>query len=506
MKKILSLSLALFLLAGTCFALAEQEAPTAFSMSCRNVNANFDWDSDALYRLITDKFNLDIDIWAVDAAAQNETASVWILGGTMPDVLMWPNFDYPTYMSYIEQNLVRALPDGWETDYPNLYHMVQKTGLAEYINVDGKTYGIPHATFCNFAEMEKIVNHVSIYYRADWLKELGMEPWGPSVSISEFAEYLRGCIARDFAGNGNTIGLTTEESRLISYAMMFTGEQYNGFNATEDGYVWGPCSENVIPVIAALREYYNEGLIDPDYYLLSDTDAMGVFYSGNAAALIYSGSCSGIVQIVDAFRQANPDAGDGYAAVSMVTLTDDDGQAYAQETTNYWTMSLFSPATDDATMARILTMIDWLCTREGQLVTQLGIEGTDWEYDAEGNLVSLTNQTAITAYPSFYPFNYISILSDDFSFVSPAYDSRAQDIVSSIYAAKQQGTVIPYNYDYAFYTSSAKEMYSVDIDSAVSNLLLTDADIETEWTAFIEQYRPMVDPLIEELNAAFPVE
>lgn len=105
---------------------------------------------------------------------------------------MWPNFDYPTYMSYIEQNLVRALPDGWETDYPNLYHMVQKTGLAEYINVDGKTYGIPHATFCNFAEMEKIVNHVSIYYRADWLKELGMEPWGPSVSISEFAEYLRG--------------------------------------------------------------------------------------------------------------------------------------------------------------------------------------------------------------------------------------------------------------------------------------------------------------------------
>ena len=233
---------------------------------------------------------------------------------------------------------------------------------------------------------------------------------------------------------------------------------------------------------------------------------MGVFYSGNAAALIYSGSCSGIVQIVDAFRQANPDAGDGYAAVSMVTLTDDDGQAYAQETTNYWTMSLFSPATDDATMARILTMIDWLCTREGQLVTQLGIEGTDWEYDAEGNLVSLTNQTAITAYPSFYPFNYISILSDDFSFVSPAYDSRAQDIVSSIYAAKQQGTVIPYNYDYAFYTSSAKEMYSVDIDSAVSNLILTDADIETEWTAFIEQYRPMVDPLIEELNAAFPVE
>lgn len=66
--------------------------------------------------------------------------------------------------------------------------------------------------------------------------------------------------------------------------------------------------------------------------------------------------------------------------------------------------------------------------------------------------------------------------------------------------------MIPYNYDYAFYTSSAKEMYSVDIDSAVSNLILTDADIETEWTAFIEQYRPMVDPLIEELNAAFPVE
>lgn len=503
MKKILSILLAAMLLLTTGLAVAEELAPVKFTMSCRNVSANFDWDTDALYKYITDKFNLDIDIWSVDASSQNETASVWVLGGTMPDALMWPSFNYSTYMSYVEQELIRPLPEGWETKYPNINKMIQSTGLADYLKVDGKTYALPHAVFCNFAEMENIVGHVSIYYRADWLEKLGMEPWGASVTLETFEKYLQGCIDQDFAGNGHTIGLTTEETRLIDYAMLFTGSDYDGFIQTENGHIWGPSAEGVTDVIAALREYYKKGLIDPDFYLLSETDAMGVFYSGNAAALIYSGSCSGIVQIVDAFEEAN-NVEDGYGAVGMVTLTDNEGHAYAAETTNYWTATLFSPQTDDATMERMLSMIDWLCTEEGQLVTQLGLEGVDWEYGEDGKPVSLTDVTAITAYKSFYPFNYISILSDDFSFVSPAYDRRAQDTVASIYAAKQEGTVIPYNYDYAFHTSEAKDMYSVDISAAAANLILNDADIEKEWSAFIDQYKSMVDPLIKERDAAYP--
>lgn len=505
MKKTLAILLtAMLFLIGTVATAESYDTPVSFTMSCRNVSASYDWDSDALYKYITDKFNLDIDIWAVDASSQDETGSVWILGGTMPDALMWAGFNYSTYMSYVEQELIRPLPDGWETAYPNLYKMISSTGLADYISVDGKTYGIPHAVFCNFAEMEKVVEHVSIYYRADWLEQLGMGPWGATATVDEFTAYLQACIDNDLAGNGNTIGLTTEEKRLLSYAMAFTGSDYDGFNQTENGHVWGPAAEGVTDMIGTLRGYYKQGLIDPDFYLLSDTDAMGVFYSGNAAALIYSGSCSGVVQIVDAFKKANS-VEDGYGAVSMVTLTDSEGNAFSHETTNYWTMTLFSPQTDEATMARILAMIDWLCTEEGQLVTQLGIEGTDWTRDADGNLVSLTNQTAITSYPSFYPFNYISILSDDFSFVSPAYDHRAQDIVSSIYAAKQAGTVVPYNYDYAFHKSDLKDMYSVDISGAAANLILNDADIEAEWAAFIDQYKSMVDPLIAELDAAYPV-
>ena len=505
MKKLLAfLITAVLLFAGTA-ALAEtaNDTPVSFSMSCRNVSANFDWNSDALYKAITDKFNTSIDIWSVDASSQDETGSVWIQGSTMPDAQMWATFNYSTYMSYVEQELIRALPDGWEETYPNLHKMVEATGLADYIGVDGKTYGIPHAVFCNFADMDRVVSHVSIYYRPDWLAKLGMEPWGSTTTIAQFEAYLQGCIDNDLAGNGHTIGLTTNEKRLMDYAMMFTGIDYDNFNPTANGYAWGPAMDGVTDVISALRGYYQQGLIDPDFYLLSDTDAMGVFYSGNAAALIYSGSCSGIVQIVDAFKSAN-NAEDGYDQVSMVTLTDNDGQAYAEETTNYWTMTLFSPATDDVTMARILSMIDWLCTEDGQLTTQLGLQGTDWDYDTDGKLVSLTGQTAISAYASFYPFNYISILSDDFSFVSPAYDARAQEIVSGIYAAKQAGTVVPYNYDYAFYNSDAKQMYSVDVAGEAASLLLNDEDIAAAWAGFIEQYKPMVDPLLAELDAAFP--
>ncbi len=498
------LALSLVLCCVSSLAEGDFSEKIKFSVSCRNVSASYDWSSDALYSLIANKFNIDMDIWSVDAASQDETGSVWIQGGSMPDAQMWAGFNYSTYVSYVEQELIRALPDGWEQTYPNLYKMVKATGLSDYLNINGKTYGIPHAVFCNFANMDRVVSHVSVYYRADWLKKLGMEPWGATVTIDEFKKYLKGCIDNDLAGNGRTIGLTAKENRLLDYAMMFTGADYDGFNATQNGYVWGPSMPGVTDMIAKLRASYKEGLIDPDFYLLSDTDAMGVFYSGNAAALIYSGSCSGIVQIVDAFKKANP-VDDGYSAVSMVTLADSNGVVAAEETTNYWTMTLFNPKTSDKTMARILSMIDWLCTEEGQLTTQLGIEGKDWKRDTDGKLVSLTGQTAISSYPSFYPFNYLSILSDDFSFVSPAFDPRAQEIVSSIYAAKQAGLVVPYNYNYAFYNSDAKRTYSVNIASAAANLILNDADIETEWASFISQNKAMVDPLIAELNAAYPV-
>ncbi len=505
MKKTMATFLAFVMLVLVMPVLAEStyDTPISFSLSSRNVRANYDWNSDALYKAITDKFNVDIDIWAVDAASQDDTGSVWILGGSMPNAQMWAGFNYSTYMSYIEQDLIRALPEGWEAVYPNLYKMIKATGLSDYINIDGKTYGIPHAVFANFADMDQIVSHVSIYYRPDWLAKLDMGPWGASVTIDEFKTYLQGCIDNDLAGTGRTVGLTTNENRLLTYAMMFTGIDFDGFNSTPEGYAWGPTMEGVTDVIDELRSYYKQGLIDPDYYLLSDTDAMGVFYSGNAAALIYSGSCSGVVQIVDAFKQAN-DVQDGYANVSMVTLSDNEGVVYAEETTNYWTMTLFNPDTDEVTMDRILTMVDWLCTEEGQLVTQLGIQGVDWDYGEDGELISLTGQTAITAYPSFYPFNYLSILSDDFSFVSPAFDPRVQQIVSDIYTIKQTGIVIPYNFDYAFYNSDAKQIYSVDVVGAASKLLLNDADIQTEWNSFIDQYKLMVNPLLAEMNALFP--
>lgn len=498
------LTLALILSSIGVMAQTEYGEPITFSLSSRNVNANYDWSTDALYKAITEKFNIDIDVWSVDAATQDETGSVWIQGGSMPDAQMWAGFNYSTYMSYVEQDLIRALPDGWETDYPNLHKMIQSTGLAEYIKVDGKTYGIPHAVFCNFAQMDRVVSHVSVYYRPDWLAKLEMAPWGATTTPEQFIAYLKGSIENDLAGNGHTIGLTSNETRLLAYAMMFTGIDFDGFNATEQGYQWGPSMPGVTDTIAALREYYKEGLIDPDFYLISDTDAMGVFYSGNAAALIYSGSASGVVQIVDAFRKAN-NVEDGYENVSMVTLTDSEEVAFAEETTNYWTMTLFNPKTEDATMARILAMIDWLCTEEGQLITQLGIQGIDWDYEADGELVSLTGKTAISTYPSFYPFNYMSILSDDFSFVSPAFDSRVKQIVSDIYAAKQAGVVVPYDYDFAFHNSDAKKMYSVDITENAAKLVLNDADIESEWNAFINQYKMMVDPLLDELNAQYPV-
>ena len=45
------------------------------------------------------------------------------------------------------------------------------------------------------------------------------------------------------------------------------------------------------------------------------------------------------------------------------------------------------------------------------------------------------------------------MLSDDFNFVSPAYDPALQEQCKHCYEVKAAGDVLPYNYDYAFYSS-----------------------------------------------------
>ena len=154
MKRFLSLVLCLMLIAGIVPAFAEYEPHVSFTINAGHTNSEMDYTSDDLYKMISGKFNFDFEVYPVSKDAQKEKIITWVNGGTMPDSVTMRDFDYQMYVTWAEQGLLAPLPEGWEEKYPDLYSMVQTSGIYDQMKIDGLTYGIPHATFARFSGMQ----------------------------------------------------------------------------------------------------------------------------------------------------------------------------------------------------------------------------------------------------------------------------------------------------------------------------------------------------------------
>lgn len=171
---------------------------------------------------------------------------------------------------------------------------------------------------------------------------------------------------------------------------------------------------------------------------------------------------------------------------------------------------MFNPDIDPEVHERLLAMMDWICTEEGQLTVLVGVPGETWEYDAEGNIVMLSKPDESGKYPatvdlynSYNVFRTQGILADDYSFINPANDPSIVAQVKEMYATRQSGKIIPLDQDYEFFSSDSKANYSLDLSDEVTKLIISkDTDIEAEWKNYIETNKGIWQPVIDDLNAA----
>lgn len=477
-----------------------------FTVCTTQTRAAGDYTSDPLAQFISEKFNVTWEAWPVAKDSFNEKVRVWVSSGSMP-TMTTSQFNLSEYYDYVDQGLLAPLPEGWEELYPNLYEMAEKTNLLEYLTVDGSIYAIPHAVFGRFANFDPITNHNVIFYRKDWAAELGYN-WTDTVTMSEFKSFLKECIDKDMSGTGKTYGLTSMPDFITNFFMTYTGVDYDGFVETGDGMEWGPNHKEVPEMIKTMREWYKEGIIHPDYFSFETAEAHEYFNNGYSAATYRDG----VVGVYGEYDVKAKNNGWGDDSWDSIIVTDDEGKVYASETTNYSTVTLFNPDNDELTMHRVLAMTDWLCTEEGVYTLQMGIKGTEWDLDENGQPYML--EAALEGDGSIIPqmdrhnsyriWRQLGWLSDDFNFVSPAYKTELQDRVRTMYGIKSKADVIiPHNLKYTTYSSETKNIYSVNILDAVTKLVINDEDIDTAWTTFIDENKGLWKPLLDELNEAY---
>lgn len=475
-----------------------------FTWTAYNCIAGKDY-KDPLFLWINDTFGVDMEVLANEPSGSGERFRTQVMGGSLPDCANWEGFTFSEYYTYVDQELLRPMPDGWEETYPNIAKMVQSSGYADYLKVDGKTYAIPHVIFDNFVEMNPPLNHASLFIRKDWAAEVGMPNLGDGhkLKLSELKEYLEAVKAAGLTEDGAFLsGNAGNLTLMFTYA---TGAPYRTFVKTDNGYEYTLDSQKDkwINLIETMREWFKAGLIDPDYIVVNDIyDARAAIMAGTLAAMYDSGDCGNTNTYMTGYQENFADR-DAYEDLYAVQILTDEGESNILEVGNYWTVQVFNPEVDDAKMAKILEVMDWACSPEGEVSTMAGIPEVDWKFGDDGKVETI-NTVSIENYPSTDILNTaFSHCQDElgYSGARSDMDQRAIDSALAVFDVKKAGHIIPYEKDYEIYSSPTKDVYSVDYQQKINELVVSDDDIAAAWDAFLDENKGMWQPLLDELNA-----
>ena len=480
--------------------------------SAANANAGYDLKEDEYVQWVMDKFNVEIDAWALPSSADAlSTTRLWLNAGTVPDCFMISTTMPMTELrQYIALGMLKPLPDNWKEQWPNLAKMTEATGYAEAVEIDGKTYAIPHATYYGFEEYNPLPKHKSIHFRKDWAKQVGMEDLGAdgTIKLSELAEYIKKVADAGLCSKPYLAGTINTATELFRLANGIGND--SDFQKTNKGYVWKPSSDEFVDVIKQIQDWYKKSLLDPDAYVTDADTAYEEYKNGLSPAIYASGSVGTYHDMLnDILKRSGHLPSDSKEreklcdVYAMAAVESEDGTVYSEEVANYYTMHAFNQNCDDAKMVRILDMMDYFCTTEGQIGSVNGIPEQDWTMDKDGNFKILNEDLSAGEYASFTRFFSVwGTAEDSFSSVLGVngYHVKEQEMVHNLYKVKLAGKVLPIDMHYELLDTDAKNNYSVGVGSKVTSLVISSTNIEADWKAFVDEQSGLWKPVVEDLN------
>lgn len=106
--------------------------------------------------------------------------------------------------------------------------------------------------------------------------------------------------------------------------------------------------------------------------------------------------------------------------VHTAIVLGDDGKYRNLEQVNFWSALIFSPNISKEKFERVMDLLDYSTSKEGQMLLNMGFEGKDWKYGDNKELASLLPEG--TSLEDKYPsrFEGLYLLGDDFSIINPA--------------------------------------------------------------------------------------
>jgi len=467
-------------------------------------------DDDPALRLLEDKLNVKIKPIPLNGANYVQQIQMWASSGQLPDVFSVDAVHSQYFKSWRDRGVIRPLPEDLSA-YPHLKAYLS-TPEIEDLKDNGKLYLIPRKTYdsTDYNVLDRIV-----VYRWDLARQAGItkEP----DTWEEFRAMLRAIVERD-PERKDIQGLSAVGNLLLGGLFWL----YSSPAATSDGsgndfkwikedgrYIPAVFSKHSLDSLKLLREFYEEGLIDPDLPVTRGDMAKDKFAEGKLAALLFSGSAQRLD--VDIYKERwmklYPEDTDFFDNVRLLKpLVAQDGNRYHAVFKTFWSESYISAKIDDRKLDRILKLFDYLNSPEFLEMRHYGIEGIDYKKKgdaiemADPSFSLMTKYTAFSTFSNLLDWDGMFKLGPDNVDFSPAAREAQQELLD--FSMKTTSLQV-YEPRLTKLSTPAKDGFSIFDSDDMIRVMISDKPVEEAWKEIVDGYKEKgLDRMIEEVNEA----
>ncbi len=328
--------------------------------------------------------NVDYNVVMATGADYDTKLNTMMVGGNVPDLFVVDIDDLET----LAKNGVIAPIDDLVANMPTFLERLENPiAMGSYDNFmyEGEHYG-----FIKTA-LPGPLNNVgtkALTIRTDWLENVGMES---PKTLDELYDVLYAFTYNDPDGNGedDTYGLGGNKNDMFASIFAAYGVYMNGVNSWTDidgELVHSTVLPETKEALELLSKWYAEGIIDPDKFIVEGAQADDKFIGSKFG--VYEQSVWGNS---DARSALEANGSGGYAEFFAYPEGPDGLSGYPISAIETQARVVSADCVENSDPETLAAILDWMINDEtdgGLRLVQYGVEGVDYEYDADADTIT----------------------------------------------------------------------------------------------------------------------
>lgn len=371
--------------------------------------------------------------------------------------------------------------------YPNLSQANETVN--HNTSIDGKVYGVYRA---------RELGRAGVSIRKDWLDKLGLEM---PKTIDDFYNVLKAFKEQDPDGNGqaDTYGMIVTDyiDGPLDNIAIWMGAP-NKYGIDENGKIAPDFMfDEYMEALKFMNKCYSEGLINKDMATYSSDKWDEQFLSGNAGIIIDVADRAR--RLAQNIQSINPDA---VVDVFGYVTKDENTEARTLPTTGYDGYYVFPKASvaTEEDLAFVLGVMDKANEQEALNLMNYGIEGRNYELDADGYVVKKDDASLTKEYADLNQFATGIIATD----LKIRYTTEVAEKIDKVYADNREHVVANPAEPYVSDTYSTRGPQLDAIMKEADTKFIVGQITEEEWLAQRDRWLQQGgQQVIDELNEAY---